>query len=223
MSTGNTHPRSTLRSLLETIPLPTVETYSYSEAKAFSRQLDHELGFRIEAVEQVILENHPHTPWAGLEPQSLQTPYPEIRMMLSKLELQAGQAIVDLGAAYGRMGLVVAAFHPGVRFIGYEVSPERVSEAKRIFDLLPAQELIQDDISRTDWILPDADVYFIYDFGDLESIIRVIDLLKKQARQQPITVVGRGRRTRDHIERHEPWLSQVNPPDHCGNFSIYRS
>jgi hypothetical protein len=250
MSTGSAHSSSSIRSLLESIPLPTLETYSYVEAKAFSRQLDHELGFRIEAVEQVILESHPHTPWAGLEPQALQTPYPEIRMMLATLGLQSGQTIVDLGAAYGRMGLVVAAFYPDVRFIGYEVSVDRAREGNRVFERIkPAFEngnvpsdfptisqkiepstfgpgmieLRCEDISRTDWSLPDSDVYFIYDFGDLESIIRVIDLLKKQARQQPITVVGRGRRTRDHIERHEPWLSQVNSPDHCGNFSIYRS
>jgi precorrin-6B methylase 2 len=234
MSTGNADPQLSIRSLLETIPLPTLETYSYADAKAFSRQLDQELGFRIDVVEKLILENHPHTPWAGLEPQALQTPYPEIRMMLAQLDLQPGQMIVDLGAAYGRMSLVVGLFHPGVQFIGYEVSPERVMEGKRILDALftqtinsaenqPKIELFQDDISRSGWQLPDANVYFIYDFGDLESIIRVIDLLKKRARHQSITVVGRGRRTRDHIERHEPWLSQIQQPVHCGNFSIYQS
>jgi precorrin-6B methylase 2 len=209
-----------------------METYSYASAKEFSRALDDALGFQIEAVEKTIIEHDPHTPWAGLEPQALQTPYPEIRLMLQQLSLKSGQTIVDLGAAYGRMGLVIGAHHPEVKFIGYEISLERVKEGKRILCQFPfastganigSVQLLPDDISRTDWQLPEADVYFIYDFGDLESIIRVIDQLKKRAVKTPITVVGRGRRTRDHIERHEPWLSQVNSPRHCGNFSIYQS
>jgi len=254
MSTGRTDHSTdhsldhSVSSLIGSIPLPRQDSYSYSEAKLFSQQLDLDLGFQVESVEKTILENHPRTPWAGLDPQALQTPYPEIRMMLSRLDLQPGQTIVDLGAAYGRMGLVVAGFHPEVQFIGYEVSVDRAREGNRVYELVRSAlqngaadfptinqkttlstfdsrwiELRCEDISHTDWSLPDAEVYFIYDFGDLESIVRVIDLLKKRARQQPITVVGRGRRTRDHIERHEPWLSQVQPPEHCGNFSIYRS
>jgi hypothetical protein len=266
MSTGRTDHSTdhsldhSVSSLIGSIPLPQQDSYSYSEAKLFSQQLDLDLGFQVESVEKTILENHPRTPWAGLDPQALQTPYPEIRMMLSRLDLQPGQTIVDLGAAYGRMGLVVVGFHPEVRFIGYEVSVDRAREGNRVYESVRSAlqhvnqasdvqstkngaadfpviiqkpllstfdsgwiELRCEDISRTDWSLPDAELYFIYDFGDLESIIRVIDRLKTRARQQPITVVGRGRRTRDHIERHEPWLSQVNPPDHCGNFSIYRS
>lgn len=207
-------------SLLETIYLPTLENYSYAEAKKFSADFDRALGFEIDRVEQEIQKNSPTTPWAGLEPQALQTPYPEIRMMLSVLDLKPGESVIDLGAAYGRMGYVIQEFFPGVNFIGYEVSPERVSEGKRIFKEV---NLLHADISRTSFKIPEVEVYFIYDFGDLESIVRVIDQLKNSSKSRAIRVVGRGRRTRDHIERHEPWLSQVCTPLHCGNFSIYRN
>ena len=42
--------------------------------------------------------------------EALQTPYPELRMILQMLDLQEGQAIIDLGAVYGRMCLVIARF-----------------------------------------------------------------------------------------------------------------
>ena len=209
--------------LLETIYLPTLENYSYLEARNFSRDLDLKLGFRIEEVEKDILLHSASTPWAGLDPQALQTPYPEIRMMLAKLDLQKGQDVIDLGAGYGRMGLVIAQFFPENSFIGYEISPERVREGARVLHDYKNVHLHLEDISRTDFKIPEVDVYFIYDFGDLESIIRVIDQLKEISRKRKIRVVGRGRRTRDHIERHEPWLSQVFTPMHCGNFSIYCS
>jgi len=208
---------------LESIYLPTPENYSYSEAKQFSRELDLKLGLLIDEVEKGIVQNSPQTPWAGLDPQALQTPYPEIRMILSKLELQKGQKIVDLGAGYGRMGLVIAHFHPELQFDGYEISEERVDEGNQVLSKFKNAKLIAADISQTSWMMPVAEVYFIYDFGDLESIVRVIDRLKEISREKKIRVVGRGRRTRDHIERQEPWLSQVHEPLHCGNFSIYQS
>jgi SAM-dependent methyltransferase len=212
-----------LHALLSSILLPTLENYHYSEAQRFSRELDLKLGFQIDEIEKKILQHEPHTPWAGLDPQALQTPYPEIRMILSRLDLQMNQTIIDLGAAYGRMGLVLAEFYPEVKFIGYEVSKERATEGNRFYSEFQHIQLLQADISRTDFIIPVADVYFIYDFGDLESIIRVMDQLKKISIHGCIRVVGRGRRIRDQIERHEPWLSQVHAPNHYGNFSIYRS
>lgn len=209
--------------------MPTQESYSYSEARAFSRELDQKLGFRIESIEAQILKNNPHTPWAGLDPQALQTPYPEIRMMLEALNLQPGQTVIDLGAGYGRMGLVGAIFHPDVRFLSYEISRDRAQEGQRMYRLL-LQELsskpfglVEADVTRSDFMIPHAEVYFIYDFSDLDSIIRVLDQIKGYAKKSTIKVVGRGRRTRDQIERHEPWLSQVIEPEHLGNFSIYQT
>ena len=209
--------------ILDSIELPTESNYSYSLAQKFSKELDEKLGIKIEEVEKSILLNAPQTPWAGLDPQALQTPYPEIRFILSQLKLFPSQHLVDLGAGYGRMGLVIGHFYPEIQFSGFEISGERAHEGNRMLLSFKNVKLINEDISKTDWNLPNADVFFIYDFGDLESIIRVVDRLKDLSTRKKIRVVGRGRRSRDHIERHEPWLSQVHPPVHCGNFSIYQS
>jgi hypothetical protein len=79
------------------------------------------------------------------------------------------------------------------------------------------------DVTSDSEPFPEADHYFIYDFSGLESLFRMIDRLKSVARKRKITVIGRGRRTRDHIERMEPWLNAMVPPRHFGNFSIYTS
>ena len=54
-------------------------------------------------------------------------------------------------------------------------------------------------------------------------IEKTLNDLRGIALRRPIAVVGRGRASRDAIERHHPWLSQVVPPSHHGIYSIYRS
>jgi hypothetical protein len=68
-----------------------------------------------------------------------------------------------------------------------------------------------------------ADFYFIYDFGSRPAIAKTLADLSLVARQGPITVVGRGRASRDEVERRHPWLSEVVEPEHLPRYSIYRS
>ncbi len=71
---------------------------------------------------------------------------------------------------------------------------------------------------------PDAaDFFFIYDYGTRPAVQKTLEDLREIARSRPITVVGRGRLSRDAIERQHPWLSQVCPPRHFKNYSIYSS
>jgi hypothetical protein len=68
-----------------------------------------------------------------------------------------------------------------------------------------------------------AEFYFIYDYGTPRAISKTLEDLRVIAQRQAITVVGRGRSSRDAIEREQPWLSQVMKPEHHGHYSIYRS
>ena len=43
--------------------------------------------------------------------------------------------VVDLGAGYGRMGLVIAKHYPTLSFWGVEYVAERVAEGNRVFQL----------------------------------------------------------------------------------------
>ena len=264
---------------------PTGGAVTYAEAQVHAAAVDKWLGFELDAIEARLAREHTNFSgardeqhWIGLPIQTLQTPYTEIRELLSLLDLKPGDHIVDLGAGYGRMGFVVAAHHPGVGFTGYEVVSDRVAEGRRVLgaycervraasagsgrienqrfaptvgdphgklaaenlpgslaaggqrgslaarDLPPAEiELQCADLSDPGFLPRAADFYFLYDFGSRTAISKTLNDLKQIAATKPITVIGRGRSSRDAIERTEPWLSQVNPPRHFSHYSIYRS
>ena len=216
---------------LNLFPKVTPETVPYIEEKAHSKLVDDFLGYQIDEVELRLihkiqgLENRAEQ-WIGLAPESLQTPYTEIRRMLESVDLKPEEKVVDLGAGYGRMGFVLNSFFPDSEFMGVEISKLRVEEGNRIYqrhELPETIRLVNGDLADEDFKLPEARVYFLYDLSIRTTIQKVIDQLKEISKKRAITVIGRGRATRDQIERGEPWLSQVVPPIHCGNFSVYSS
>ena len=164
--------------------------------------------------------------WIGLPPETLLTPYDELVSMLQQLAPKNGSTLVDLGAAYGRLGLVIGRCFPELSFVGYECVAERVNEANRCLSIQGFGARIRverQDLSATDFSPIAADSYFLYDFGSREAIEKTLEDLRRIASSQPIAVVGRGRASRDAIERRHPWLSEVIPPWHAANYSIYRS
>jgi hypothetical protein len=83
--------------------------------------------------------------------------------------------------------------------------------------------MIQADLNSPDFAPAPADIYFMYDFGSRDAIEKTLHDLREIAKTRPITVVGRGRSSRDAIELRHPWLSQVTQPLHTKNYSVYRS
>ena len=163
--------------------------------------------------------------WAGLSVQAFQTPYVEIRSVLDMLSLQKNQIIVDLGCAYGRMAHVVGLCYPEVSFLGYEVSNERVVEAKRCLKQFsyPNVEIKCMDLSEKYFELKWADVFFMYDFGSQKAIEKTVNDLQGLALKKELCVVARGKSSRHVIHSQHPWLAEVNKPQHFEHFSIYRS
>ncbi len=217
-------------------PLLPDSTHNYDEAKVHSAQVDQWLGLHAEYVEQKILANRkyadekyqsPMMPeyWSGLAVQTLQTPYTEIREMIERIMPQKNETIVDLGSGYGRMGHVIGRHYQDVQFVGYEYVEERVQESQRCLQIhyYPNVKIERADLSLPEFTPITANYYFMYDFGSRPAIEKTLLDLQKIARTQPITIIGRGRNTRDTIERRHPWLSEVNPPQHYPQYSIYRS
>ncbi len=210
-------------------PLLSATEQDYRLEKAHSAQVDAWLGFNTAEIESSVGKLHEQENWSGLPIQALMTPYTEIRFILNELAPRAGESLIDLGAAYGRMGFVIARHYRELSFQGFELEPARVEEGRRSLNLfLTSQPKVQvelqvADLESASFRMPTAEYYFIYDFGTRRAIEKTLEDLRLVAIQRSLTVVGRGRRVRDLIERGQPWLSQVAVPRHFERFSIYRS
>jgi len=206
-----------------------------------SYHLDHLFGFQVEQIESELLRkakillpdgNHKNwghslhdgqQTWVGLDLQTLQTPYHELQALCHFIKPSKGSLVVDLGAGYGRLGLVLNLLFPQVKFVGFELVPERVHEGVRIYSLLNCQraQLLQQDLSEDHFVIPLADYYFIYDYGNLSEIKKTLNQLEEIVSKKNFQVIARGKGVRSLIQHEYPWLSQVFEPFHFENYSIY--
>jgi precorrin-6B methylase 2 len=214
-------------------PFPLLPEGLGSDAEArHAEAVDHWLGLNTAETEARLLSRAGASPlpgaetgaqhWIGRAVRVFQTPYLELRRMLAALAPQPGQKIVDLGAAYGRLGFVLARHYPTVEFLGYEVVAERVragSDAMARLNPEARFRLVETDIAETEFVPERADYYFIYDYGTRPQIEKTLEDLRELARSAPLTVIARGNASRDAIARAHPWLEGR----HLGPYSIYRS
>lgn len=167
-----------------------------------SKLLDKKFGYRINKVENKLSQKYreydlnerpdqkkKHFPgceaWIGLDPGALQTPYSEIYRAFSFLKDQKVERIVDIGAGYGRVAFVMNAIFKDCEFIGYEIVKKRQVEGQRVFDhmLFDKSSLVNENVLTGEFELPEADVYFIYDFsesGDLDMILKHLDKMRER-------------------------------------------
>lgn len=205
--------------------------------------VDKILGFRVKYIEEMLvadargfdpdgsheswgptMHNGVQT-WVGLELQTLQTPYSELYRILQLLKLRPYQHIVDLGAAYGRMGIVTGGLLIKNSFTGYEFVKARVDEGNRIYqDLkMTRSKLIEADLSAKAFELPEADIYFIYDYGQVEHIDRTLNQIRAVSEKRPVKVVVRGKFTRRIISDRHQWLDMTYEGKLEELFSIYQA
>jgi hypothetical protein len=206
--------------------------HDYQQSKEHSKHIDDLLEFKIDEIESSLINFKSDFQklstkkfWIGLDSQIFQTPYDELFMMAKFLKPSLGEVWVDLGAAYGRMGIVLELCFNEVSFIGYEMVLERVNEGNRIYQQLNLMksQLLSADIAADDFLIPDADLYFIYDFGSREDIYKILEKLQTIARKKKVRVVARGRGIRQWILKDCPWLTTTVDPIHFENWSVFIS
>ncbi len=195
----------------------------YALEKVHSAQVDEWLGFSF-AKAEAFQEEKNVVSWQDKGPQVFLTPYSECRAILTELQFVDGETFVDFGAGYGRMGHVLETFFPQGNFIGFEIIESRVQEANRVAELQKKRFRLECiDICSDHFLIPRADVYFLYDFGSEEQIQKFLEKFRSQKSSDSFRFVGRGGRVRHLIQKHHPWLWDVIPAKHFANFSIYSS
>lgn len=206
-----------------------------------SNHLDRILGFRTRYIEEMLIaEARNFEPdgshetwgpklhegvqtWVGLDLQTLQTPYSEILRILQLLKVRPYQHIVDLGSAFGRMGVVIGGLYIKNTFTGFEYVKARVDEGMRVYRELGITNarLITQDLFAKDFELPEADIFFIYDYGQVEHIDHTLKQIAQLAHKRPLKVVVRGKFTKRIIFDHHPWLELKYEGKMEEMFSIY--
>lgn len=216
--------------------------FRHLSARAHSKELDKCFGLRIPKIEMnLVKEYRPYfmtedssnkkqhfkgtETWIGLHPQVLQTPYSEICEFFHMLAEFDIKKVVDLGAGYGRIGIVANAFYSEVDFTGYEILNERLDEANRIFDLLDLNncKMVNENILEEGFELPEADLYFIYDFSNPLDLRVILKKLSAQFSQRDFFFVAKGEGIRSLIQNKYPEFFAVNGVIHNEHWSLYSS
>lgn len=162
--------------------------------------------------------------WVGLDASTLQTPYSELFNILKKLKIK-DELIIDLGAAYGRMGIIVETQFKSARFIGFEAAKERVKMGQDVYEHLKFKRarLWEQDIFQDSFSLPKADVFFIYDYGFKDHILKTLDQCEHVAYEKNIRIVARGLLTQGLIKNNHPWLEMIDQGSGQEKYIIYQS
>lgn len=166
--------------------------------RQISSQIDLDLGFKIKQIEQILqmkakllapekqfdqwgptLHGGAQT-WVGLDFQILQTSYHDLKSLFEMIKPLPFEKIVDLGAGYGRVGIFLHVFYPKTQFLGLELVQERVDEGNRLLQNFrsPNKRMEVSDLNELEE-LPEGDIYFIYDFGSVDHIKKILHLLKQ--------------------------------------------
>jgi predicted O-methyltransferase YrrM len=207
-----------------------------------AKRLDKKIGFKIPKIEMKLLQkyraydkqedsssNKNHfqgtQTWIGLHPQALQSTYNEILEALLVLKDVQVEKIIDIGAGYGRVGLVMNAVFPQAEFIGYEIVKKRSSEANRIYEKYKLDncnvELL--NVLDDEFELPNADIYFIYDFSEIDDLDCIFKLLVGKMNHKQFHIIVHGERTEFLInKRYKKYWNKLEI--HQGeNLKVYSS
>lgn len=207
-----------------------------------AKWLDRELGYKIPKIEEKLLQKYrayyksnddsnkkQHyegtQTWIGLHPQALQTPYNDIFDALDLLQEFDIEKVVDIGAGYGRVGLVMNSLFPMARFIGYEILKQRSIEANRVFEKfnLVNCEILLENVLEDDFELPKAQVYFIYDFSEMMDICKILDVLVSRINDYNFFLITKGDRVDYLLNKKYKQFWMANGFLNSGELKIYSS
>tara|TARA_B110001454_G_scaffold219194_1_gene251262 strand:+ start:15337 stop:16410 length:1074 start_codon:yes stop_codon:yes gene_type:complete len=152
----------------------------------------------------------------------VQSSYATTVLALRYLNLAKGSRFIDLGSGYGRIGLVIGLMRPDIQFTGYEFVKERVDIANKASEHLGLSQHVRfatQDLASTDFKIPPADTYYIFDSFTDASYAIIMDQLQELSLDRKITVVTKG--NAKLWMKNQYWLEPQEFND--GNLCLFRS
>lgn len=125
----------------------------------------------------------------------VQSGYSNIILALSYLNPPLGSTLVDLGSGYGRVGLTLGLMRTDMNFLGFEYVKHRVDAANLTcekFDLCKKIHFYHQDLSDPEFLLPDAEIYYLYDPFSRQTYEFILQQLLKLSHTKKITIVTKG-------------------------------
>lgn len=135
----------------------------------------------------------------------VQTSYSSILLALDRAGIANGGRVLDLGSGYGRVGFVIGLLRPDLSFTGYEYVDHRVQDSKAVALRAGLTKVSFETQDLSAFLLPRADVYYMYDPFSRETYAHVLDQLIVFGRQAPVTIITKGRANtwvRDALHEH---------------------
>ncbi len=129
---------------------------------------------------------------AGL---GVQSSYATTLNTIRYLNPKSGTRFVDLGSGYGRVGLVLGLLRSDVQFTGYEFVEDRVQIANDSADRFGLDQHVHfytQDLSASDFKIPEAEFYYIFDSFTDETYKYVLDQLVNIARNMKVKIITKG-------------------------------
>lgn len=152
----------------------------------------------------------------------VQSSYASVLLALRYLPLPKAAKFIDLGSGYGRLGFVIGLLRPDVEFYGFEYVNTRVQAANKICMNLQINQnvhFLTQDLSKSDFQIPVADVYYIFDSFTDETFQIVMAQLEQLALTHHMIVITKGNA--------RLWMKKgcwSEPQEfHGGNLCFYRS
>jgi hypothetical protein len=157
---------------------------------------------------------------------NVQSSYATLLNILRNTKRETKITIVDLGAGYGRLGFVVGILYPQYFFIGYEIIQHRVDSANITalqFEISDRVQFTTQDLSALDFIIPDADIYYMYDPFIVETYHHVLEQLVKIGNRKKITIITKGNAGKMLIDQNLSSHWQGTKYFEFGNIAVFES
>jgi len=186
-----------------------------------SRLLDSKLDLNVESVERNLLQKKiniykdpiQHV-YLGCPVDDMLTPYPYLSEAMNLIDLPEGATVVELGCGYARLAFVMTEDFPKLHYIGFEIVSERLEEARRCLTKVGFKgELHCKDLFDPDVNIPQAEAYFIGEYGTSRAIEKSLNDLRLISQSKKIFVVVIGPEVKNRIKSDHPWLAKVNEFD----------